>query len=102
MDITIRNLGSLTEDRNSATKFILIDTGVLFFGRCKWHNDLAIAAKLPEEIVIIGAGVVPPNLETADISDAFWGGWKSSGYGIVTDEELRVHIYHALLPHIGR
>jgi hypothetical protein len=95
MNIRVKNLGEISGDQDSKVKFILFEDGTLLFGKCQWHKDLATAAKVDETMKVVGAGVVSSNIE--DTSDEAWGGWKSTGYGIVTPIEIRQTIRNALI-----
>ena len=97
MNIEIRNLGAVSEDEKSKAKFILLESGVLLFGRVQWHKDLALAAGIDEQIKIIGAGVVPESVKDVELQDEAWGGWKSTGYDVITPVELRTDIRNALV-----
>jgi hypothetical protein len=102
MDIRVEKLEQVAGDENSKVKFILLEDGRLLCGKCQWHKDLALAAGLDDSIKIIGAGVMPANPQ--DTNDNVWGGWKSSGYDIVTPVELREEIRTALIsfsPHLN-
>ena len=95
MNISITNLGVLSNEETAQTKFILTEDGVLLFGTCMWHKDLSAQVKLSPNTKIIGAGIVPNDLTTCSIDEDEWGGWKSTGYGIVTPQELRFPIKEA-------
>lgn len=95
MQITITDLGTLSEDEKAKNKFILTEDGVLLFGKCLQHKDLSSYAKLPVATKIIGAGVVPDDMETCSIDDSEWGEWKSTGYGVRTPPELKFPIKEA-------
>ena len=98
MNIIVKNLGSVSGDKSSPIKFILLEDGTLLFGNCTWHKDLGIAAHVDDTLHVIGAGVVPENISKAGIEDkASWGDWRSTGYGTVTPIELRESIRRALL-----
>lgn len=95
MKITVTNLGALSLDERAQVKFILTEEGTLFYGKCLWHKDLSQEVKLSPNIKIIGAGIVPDDLETCSIDGDEWGQWKSTGYGLVTPQELRFPIKEA-------
>jgi len=97
MNITVKNLGQVSGDHTSLTKFLLFENGILLCGICQWHKDLAVAANVDEKVKVVGAGVVPVNIREASIEDDVWGGWKSTGYGITTPPELREGIREALI-----
>ena len=99
MKITITNIGTLSEDEKAKNKFILTEEGLLLYGKCLQHKDLSVYVKLSPTTKIIGAGVVPDDMETCSIDDAEWGGWKSTGYGVRTPNELKFPIKEALFSH---
>lgn len=99
MQITVINLGTLSDDERAKVKFILTEEGTLFYGKCLWHKDLSIYAKLLPTLQIIAAGVVPDYVETCSIDDNEWGDWKSTGYGIITPPELMFPIKEAFFLH---
>lgn len=95
MKITVTNLGVLSPDEKAQVKFILTEEGNLLYGKCLWHKDLSLKAKLLPDTKIIGAGIAPDDLETCSIEGNEWGEWKSTGYGLVTPQELRFPIKEA-------
>jgi hypothetical protein len=97
MNIKPHDLGIVSGDEESKIKFILLENGTLLYGKCEWHKDLAMAAKVGENAKVIGAGVVPENIAEASIEDNVWGEWKSTGYGVVTSLALRKDIQKALM-----
>lgn len=99
MQITITNLGRLSDDEKAQVKFILTEEGDLLYGKCLWHKDLGAHSKLSPDVQIIGAGVVPDDMETCSIDDNEWGDWKSTGYGVTTPQELRFPIKEAFFSH---
>ena len=94
MNIQIKNLGQVSGEETSKIKFILLEDGTLLYGKCQWHKDLATAAGIGEEVKVVGAGVVPDNMEALD--DDAWGEWKSTGYSVITPLEFRESICKAL------
>jgi hypothetical protein len=91
MNITLKDLGQVSDGEKR--KFILVEDGRLLYGICKWHKDLGNAEAIGD-LKVVGAGVIPLSLKYA--SDEEWGDWQSTGYGIVTPEELRNPIKEAL------
>ncbi len=100
LNIVIQNLGSISKVAEHKVKFILLDNGVLLFGKVEWHKDLmdAFVGDKANRIVI-AAGSLPENVGTADLGDDAWGGWKSTGYKVLTPLEYRDKIHAALLPY---
>jgi hypothetical protein len=96
MNIQPRNLGIVSGDEHSKVKFILLEDGMLLYGKCQWHKDLEVAAKFGDPIKVIGAGVVPENIQGVSIEDNAWGDWKSTGYEVVTPTEFREPVRNAL------
>lgn len=72
MQITITNLGVLSEDEKAKNKFILTEDGLLLYGKCLQHRDLSTHAKLPPATKIVGAGVIPNDMEMCSIDDNEW------------------------------
>ncbi len=99
MQIVVNNLGVLSDDERARVKFILTEEGNLLYGKCLQHRDLSAHVKLSPTIRIIGAGVVPDDMETCSIDDNEWGDWKSTGYGITTPPELKFPIKEAFFSH---
>ena len=95
MQITVTNVGTLSDDEKARNKFILTEDGLLLFGKCLQHKDLALHAKLLPTIKIVGAGLVPDDMETCSLDDDEWGDWKSVGYGVRTPPELKFPIKEA-------
>lgn len=100
MTITLHNLGDVSGDETSKVKFILLDDGMLLYGKAKWHKDLADEVDLSKDTHVVGAGVVPENIR--DTSDEAWGYWKSTGYNIVTPPEAQKEIMDAFLSALER
>ncbi len=98
--INVKNLGRISSIAEHKVKFILLDNGVLLFGKVEWHKDL-MDNYLGDEsnIIVIAAGSIPTDIETADLEDSDWGGWKSTGYKVLTPPEYRAQIRDALLPY---
>lgn len=99
MKISITNVGTLSDDERAKNKFILTEDGLLIYGKCLQHKDLSTYVKLPVTTKIVGAGVVPDDMETCSIDDSEWGEWKSTGYGIRTPSELKFPIKEAFFSH---
>ena len=102
MHIKITNLGILSNDEKAKVKFILTEEGDLLYGKCLWHKDLSAHVKLLPTVEIIGAGIVPDDMETCSIDDAEWGDWKSTGYGVTTPQELKFPIKEAFFLHVQK
>lgn len=99
MTISVHNLNVVSGDDNSKIKFILFEDGVLLFGKCKWHRDLAeVVPDIVSNLKVLGAGVVPKNIEKVNLENEFWGDWESTGYKVVTVDSLRSTVREALLP----
>jgi hypothetical protein len=99
-DFAVVNLGSISENSAHKTKFILLDDGVLLFGKVEWHKDLAANyTRNASEVSVVAAGTVPNDIAAADLSEESWGGWKSTGYDVRTPIEFRESIRTALLPY---
>jgi hypothetical protein len=79
-------------DKEGKIKFVLTDDKNLYFGKVKYHKDLA---PFLSSQTIIGAGTVPIPLLGIDSVEA-WGMWRSTGYEVSTPEELRAEIYRAI------
>lgn len=96
MDIQVQNSGVVSGDAASKVKFILLEDGRLLYGKCQWHKDLAKDVCIDESMKVLGAGVFPDNIQEVSIEEDVWGGWKSTGYNVVTPLELRQSIRNAL------
>lgn len=99
MEISMTNLGIISDDERAQYKFILTEEGKLYYGKCLWHKDLGNVAHLSPTTEIIGAGIVPDDLMTCSIDGDEWGAWKSTGYGVITPVELRFPIKEAFFLH---
>lgn len=86
-------LGVLSTDVSAKEKFILTDGGILLFGRVLYHKELVHRQFKREDVRVIAAGTIPDDY-SSDLEN--WG-WKSTGYGIVTDQELRPNIVNKIL-----
>lgn len=79
-------------NKEGKIKFVLTDDKKLYFGKVKYHKELA---PFLSSQTIIGAGIVPIPFLGIDNMEA-WGAWQSTGYGVTTPEELREEIYRAI------
>lgn len=101
MIIRIQDLGNLSDEEHSKVKFILLDNGDLLFGKCKWHKDLQDASSYKTESVqVVGAGTVPLDVD-GFMDDEKWGGWKSTGYSVITPDNIRKQIVEAFKVYKG-
>ncbi len=99
MIINIHNLKLVSGDETSKIKFVLFEDGTLLFGKCKWHIDLVETFKnIDSNLNVLGAGVVPKDIEEVGLENEYWGNWESTGYKVVTSDSLRSVIREALLP----
>lgn len=97
-EINCLYLGVLSNETDAREKFILVDSGMLLFGHVLYHKELAMYQFGRDDVGVIAAGVVPDS----KISDLESWGWKSTGYGIVTDQELRPNIVNKILEYKGK
>ncbi len=98
-NIVVKNLGVVSDDEKSLVKFILLDNGILLFGRVKWHKDLLDAYReAGADATVVAAGIAPKNIGKTTVKDDVWGGWQSTGYGIITPDEYKGDIKGALKP----
>ncbi len=101
--ISARSLGRISDSPADPIKFILLDDGLLLFGKAQWHKDL-MRAHLAERGAprdVVAAGTVPSDIAARGLDDEDWGGWKSTGFGVRTPIEYRAAIREALLPFAG-
>lgn len=101
MTISVIELPPLSHDEKARTKFILLPDGTLLFGRCMYHKDLYGAfchgdEKKEQDAIVLGAGTVPDDMSIS-LDDEKWGGWKSTGYNVVTPLYLRENIRKAFI-----
>jgi hypothetical protein len=98
MDITIKNLGVISDEEGSFVKFVLLEEKILAFGKCLWHKDLIIALYGQDTSVsITAAGILPKDVSKTPLDDEYWGQWRSNGYDVITPPEYRSLIQKALL-----
>jgi hypothetical protein len=93
LEISCIYLGVLSTEIAAREKFILADDGTLLFGRVLYHKELALYQFGRDDIRVVAAGVIPDG----NVSDLESWGWKSTGYGIITDQELRPNIVNKIL-----
>jgi hypothetical protein len=101
MIISVTKLASSSEDEKARSKFILLEDGTLLFGRCMYHKDLYSAfcnddTKKEQEVIVLAAGTVPDDVNIS-LEDERWGGWKSTGYNVITPLYLRKSIQDAFI-----
>ncbi len=87
------DLGVLSTDRAALEKFILTDDGTLLFGTVLYHKELTLNYYKTGNVKVTAAGTIP---ET-NLFDLDRWGWKSSGYGVVTEPELRPKIAELII-----
>lgn len=99
MIINVHNLKIVSGDEASKIKFVLLEDGTLLFGKCKWHKDLVETYRgVDPALKVLGAGVVPKDIENVGLESEYWGNWESTGYKVVTTEILRSSVRKSLLP----
>ncbi|MEN9551983.1 MAG: hypothetical protein RI935_360 [Candidatus Parcubacteria bacterium] len=81
-------LGVLSCDESAQEKFPLLESDDLLLGAVIYHKDLVSAHLGKTGWRVIAAGTIPKNT----ISNSSAWGWKSTGYRIITDQELRPDI----------
>ncbi len=96
--IVVHNLGIISSNSEHKVKFILLESGILLFGKVEWHKDLMDIFAGEKAGSVVAAGSIPKDIDAADLSETTWGGWKSTGYKVVTPPEDRAQIREALLP----
>jgi hypothetical protein len=99
-NIVAHNLGRISHDDAHKVKFILLNNGVLLFGKVEWHKDLMNSyTDHQTNVSVVAAGTIPQHIAAVDLSEENWGGWKSTGYGVLTPDEYRESIRNVLLLH---
>lgn len=97
--IVVENLGTISNTAEHKVKFILLENGVLLFGKVEWHKDLMNSYTGEKSSNVVAAGSIPEFIDATDLSEMAWGGWKSTGYNVLTPLDYRVRIMEALLPY---